>query len=58
MEDDEDAEAKKKSEIAKEAGAAAYKKRDFDEAIKNFQLAWDTWPKNIAYLTNVAGPFS
>jgi len=52
MADDEEAQAKKKAELAKDAGGAAYKKRDFEEAIKQFQLAWDTWPKNIAFLTN------
>lgn len=54
-EDDEEAQAKKAAERAKEAGSVAYKNRDFDEAIKQFDLAWDTWPKNIAYLTNTGG---
>jgi len=53
--DDEEAQAKKSSEAAKEAGSVAYKNRDFDEAIKQFDLAWNTWPKNIAYLTNLGG---
>ncbi len=55
--DDEEAQAKKASEAAKEAGSVAYKKREFDEAIKQFDLAWNTWPKNIAYLTNLGGNF-
>jgi len=53
--DDEEARAKKASEAAKEAGSVAYKNRDFDEAIKQFDLAWNTWPKNLAYLTNLGG---
>jgi len=55
MEDDEEAQAKKAAEAAKEVGGAAYKKKDFEEAIKQFELAWDTWPKNIAFLTNLGG---
>jgi len=55
MEDGEEARAKKASEAAKEAGSLAYKNRDFDEAIKQFDLAWNTWPKNLAYLTNLGG---
>jgi len=55
MKDDEEAQAKKAAEAAKEVGGAAYKKKDFEEAIKNFELAWDTWPKNIAFLTNLGG---
>jgi len=53
--DDEELKAKKEAETAKAAGSAAYKKRDFPEAIKNFQLAWDTWPKDLTFLTNLGG---
>jgi stress-induced-phosphoprotein 1 len=55
MEDDDETRAKRGAEVAKEAGNAAYKNRDFEEAAKQFQLAWDTWPKNVAYLTNLGG---
>ncbi|PPQ77277.1 hypothetical protein CVT25_010859 [Psilocybe cyanescens] len=55
--DDDEARAKKESEAAKAAGNAAYKKREFDEAIKNFQLAWDTWPKDLTYLTNLGAAY-
>ena len=54
-EEDEEAQAKKDAVAAKEAGSAAYKKRDFEEAVKQFQLAWDTWPHDLAYLTNLGG---
>ena len=54
-EDDEEAQAKKAAEATKSAGIAAYKKRDFDEAIKQFQSAWDTWPKDLTFLTNLGG---
>lgn len=53
--DDEEAQAKKAAEAAKEAGSQAYKNRDLDEAIKQYDLAWNTWPKNLTYLTNLGG---
>jgi stress-induced-phosphoprotein 1 len=54
-EEDEDAAIKKEAEAEKKFGADAYKKRDFATAITHFTKAWDTWPKDIAFLTNVAG---
>ncbi|KAF8204836.1 activator of Hsp70 and Hsp90 chaperone [Pholiota molesta] len=57
MEDDEEARAKKAAEAAKTAGGAAYKNRNFDEAIKQFQFAWDTWPKDITFLTNLGAAY-
>lgn len=57
MEDDDETRAKKEAEVAKEAGNLAYKSRNFEEAAKQFQLAWDTWPKNVAYLTNLGGEY-
>ena len=57
MEDDDETRAKKEAEVAKEAGNVAYKSRNFEEAAKQFQLAWNTWPKNVAYLTNLGGDY-
>lgn len=58
MEDeDEDAKAKKEAETTKKAGSEAYKKRDFDEAARLFSKAWDVWPKDITFLTNLGGGF-
>ncbi|KAJ7590743.1 activator of Hsp70 and Hsp90 chaperone [Mycena floridula] len=55
MEDDsEEAQAKKQAESAKKAGSEAYKKRDFAEATTQFQKAWDLWPQDITFLTNLA----
>jgi tetratricopeptide (TPR) repeat protein len=54
-EGDEDAAVKKEAETEKKFGADAYKKRDFATAITHFTKAWDTWPKDIAFLTNLAG---
>lgn len=56
-EPDEDAEAKKEAEEEKKKGAAAYKARDLDTAIVHFQKAWDVYPKDITFLTNLAGEF-
>lgn len=53
--DDEEAKAKKDAEAAKKAGSEAYKKRDFEVAAENFQKAWDLWPKDITFLTNLGG---
>jgi hypothetical protein len=53
--DDEDAAAKKAAEAEKKLGAEAYKKRDLTAAVTHFSKAWDTWPKDITYLTNLAG---
>lgn len=52
---DEDAAIKTAAEAEKKLGADAYKKRDFATAITHFSKAWETWPKDIAFLTNLAG---
>ena len=53
--DAEDAAAKKAAEAEKKLGAEAYKKRDFATAITHFGKAWETWPKDITFLTNLGG---
>lgn len=53
--DDDEVKAKKDAEALKKAGGEAYKKRDFEEAAKKYQQAWDTWPKDITFLTNLGG---
>jgi stress-induced-phosphoprotein 1 len=55
--DSEDAQAKKAAEDAKKAGSEAYKKRDFTVAAEQFQKAWDLYPKDITFLTNLGGRF-
>ena len=55
--DAEDAAAKKVAEAEKKLGAEAYKKRDFATAITHFGKAWETWPKDITFLTNLGGGF-
>jgi stress-induced-phosphoprotein 1 len=54
-EEDEDAAVKAAAEADKKLGADAYKKRDFAAAITHFSKAWETWPKDVTFLTNLAG---
>ena len=54
-EEDEDAKDKAEALKEKQLGNDAYKKRNFDEAEKHFAAAWDKWPKDITFLTNLAG---
>lgn len=54
-EDVEEAKARKEAEAEKKLGAEAYKAKNLDEAAVHFQKAWDTWPKDITFLTNLAG---
>jgi len=54
-EEDEDAAVKKEAEVEKKLGADAYKKRDFVAASTHFNKAWETWPKDVTFLTNLAG---
>jgi stress-induced-phosphoprotein 1 len=56
-EEDEDAAAKKAAEAEKKLGAEAYKKRDFAAAVTHFSKAWETWPKDIVFLTNLAAAY-
>ncbi|KAK0656894.1 hypothetical protein B0T16DRAFT_318098 [Cercophora newfieldiana] len=58
-EDEEAAEKKKAKEAAekeKALGTASYKKRNFDEAIKHYQAAWDLH-KDITYLNNLGAAY-
>lgn len=53
--EDEDATAKKEAVELKAKGNAAYKARDFAAAADFFQKAWDRWPKDMTFLTNLGG---
>ncbi|KAI0786453.1 chaperone [Abortiporus biennis] len=57
MEDDEEAQAKKAAEQEKKLGAEAYKKRDFDTAATHFEKAWELWPKDATFLTNLGAAY-
>lgn len=57
--DEEAAEKKKAKEAAdkeKALGTENYKKRNFDEAIKHYQAAWDLY-KDITYLNNLGAAY-
>lgn len=53
--DDDDAKAKKEAEAEKAVGAQAYKAKNFAEAAARFSKAWEIWPKDITFLTNLGG---
>ena len=54
-EEDDDAKAKAAALEEKTKGNAAYKARDFATAATHFEKAWDAWPKDITFLTNLSG---
>jgi stress-induced-phosphoprotein 1 len=53
--DDPDAQAKKEADAFKAKGNTAYKARQFEEAIEHYSKAWELYPKDVAYLTNLSG---
>ncbi|KAK1924478.1 chaperone [Papiliotrema laurentii] len=55
--DDEEAAAKKAAEEEKQQGNVAYKARKFEEAIEHYTKAWDTWPKDVTFLTNLSAVY-
>lgn len=55
--DDEEAKAKKEAQEEKAAGAAAYKARDLSKAEQHFAKAWEVWPKDVTYLTNLSAVY-
>jgi stress-induced-phosphoprotein 1 len=55
---DEEMSAKRKREASdkeKDLGNQSYKKRDFDNALKHYDSAWEADETNVAVLTNKAG---
>ncbi|KAH0839602.1 activator of Hsp70 and Hsp90 chaperone [Lanmaoa asiatica] len=56
-EDAEEAKAKADALAAKEKGSEYYKQRRFDEAASAFSMAWDLWPKDITFLTNLGAVY-
>jgi stress-induced-phosphoprotein 1 len=56
-EEDEEAvaakQAKSDADKEKSLGTENYKKRKFDEAISHYTKAWDLYPKDLTYLTNL-----
>jgi stress-induced-phosphoprotein 1 len=56
-EEQEEAKVKAEAEEEKKKGAAAYKARDFATAETHFSKAWDLWPKDLTYLTNLGAVY-
>ena len=57
MEVDDDAKDKKAADEAKQLGNTAYKARKFDEAIEHYNKAWELYPKDVTYLTNLSAVY-
>ena len=55
VEEDEEAKAKKEAEEFKAQGNTSYKARKFDEANEFYSKAWDLYPKDVTFLTNLSG---
>lgn len=53
----EEAKAKADALAEKEKGSEFYKQRQFDEAASAFSKAWDLWPKDITFLTNLGAVY-
>ncbi|WVR07290.1 hypothetical protein IAU60_004331 [Kwoniella sp. DSM 27419] len=56
-EQDSDAAAKKEAEELKAKGNATYKARKFDEAIELYSKAWEVYPKDVTFLTNLSAVY-
>lgn len=56
-EDAEEAKAKADALAEKAKGTEHYKERRFDEAAAAFSKAWDLWPKDITFLTNLGAVY-
>jgi len=56
-EDEEDAKARKEAEAEKKKGNEAYKKKDFATAEAAFMKAWELWPKDVTFLTNLSAAY-
>lgn len=56
-EDHEEAKAKAEALQLKAKGSALYKERKFDEAAECFSKAWESWPKDVTFLTNLAAVY-
>ncbi|RXK38934.1 stress-induced-phosphoprotein 1 [Tremella mesenterica] len=57
MEVDDSHETKAEAEDLKAKGNAAYKARKFEEAIELYQKAWEIYPKDVTFLTNLSAVY-
>ncbi|GAA6003908.1 Hsp90 cochaperone STI1 [Rhodotorula paludigena] len=54
---DDDSALRAQADQLKQQGNDAYKQRNFDHARELYQKAWDTYPKDITYLNNLAAVY-
>ncbi|KAL7421555.1 Hsp90 cochaperone [Cryptotrichosporon argae] len=55
--EDSEVALKKDAEALKAQGNAAYKARNFDEAIGLYEKAWELYPKDVTFLTNLSAVY-
>ena len=53
----EEKKAQADAEAQKKIGSEAYKKRDFATAASAFGKAWEIWPKDITFLSNLGAVY-
>ena len=53
--DPKEADQKKQAEDLKQKGNVEYKARRFEQAIELYNQAWELYPKDITFLTNLSG---
>jgi len=53
----EERKLKAEAEELKKTGSDAYRKRDFSAAIAAYEKAWEIYPKDITYLTNLSAVY-
>ncbi|KAH7916707.1 chaperone [Hygrophoropsis aurantiaca] len=56
-EDAEEAKLKADALAQKSQGSAHYKERQFSEAAACFERAWELWPKDLTFLTNLSAAY-
>ncbi|KAK7696578.1 hypothetical protein QCA50_001236 [Cerrena zonata] len=56
-EEQEEKKLKAEAEAEKKLGAEAYKARNFEKATAHFSKAWDLYPKDITFLTNLGAVY-
>ncbi len=57
MDEDPDVALKKEAEDLKAQGNVAYKARKFEEAVGLYEKAWEIYPKDVTFLTNLSGEY-
>ncbi|WVO16413.1 hypothetical protein L204_104088 [Cryptococcus depauperatus] len=57
VEETEEDKIRKEAEELKAKGNACYKARNFEEAVQLYSKAWDLYPKDVTFLTNLSAVY-